>query len=128
MLKICLNNLQNPPHPTSPYQGEEELQEQTRIISKSIEAFEVRGIALDEVSQDKLKEISKKLSEISQKFSNNVVDSKKEFEYIITDESIISQMPEDDKQAARDRAQKKNMQPSVFRMKEGDSEEDYKTE
>lgn len=101
MLKICIKN--------GKLNGEEQ-----RIITKSIETFEVRGIALDEHNQNELKEISKKLSEISQKFSNNVVDSKKEFEYIITDETIISEMPNDDKKAALDRAKDKKVEWYLF--------------
>jgi len=93
--------------------------QQTRIIKKSIEAFEVRGIALPESEQNELKEISKQLSELSQKFSNNVVDSKKEFEYIITDEAIISEMPEDDKQAALNRGKNKKTQWYLFDASQG---------
>jgi len=81
-------------------------EQQTRIITKSIEAFEVRWIALEWEKQDELKSISKRLSELSQKFSNNVVDSKKDFEYIVTDESIMSEMPEDDRKIALKRAEK----------------------
>jgi len=106
MLKICINNFDLDA-------------EQTRILTKSIEAFEVRGIALDKEKQSELKGISKKLSELSQKFSNNVVDSKKEFEYIIRDESSISQMPEDDKQAAKDRAQKDKVEWYLFDSSQG---------
>jgi len=85
--------------------------------------FEVRGIALPESEQNELKDISKQLSEISQKFSNNVVDSKKEFEYTITDESIISEMPEDDKQAAQKRYEQKMQSLSL--EKEEDSGESW---
>jgi Zn-dependent oligopeptidase len=63
--------------------------QQKRIINKSIESFEVRGIALDTQKQSRLKEISKELSKLSQKFSNNVLDSQKLFEYIVEDESIL---------------------------------------
>jgi len=93
--------------------------EETRIITKSIEWFEVRGIDLSQEKQTQLKNISKKLSELSQNFSNNVVDSKKEFEYNIEDESIISEMPDDDKQAAKDRAIKKNISWYLFDASQG---------
>lgn len=55
MLKICLStqNLNT---------------EQARILEKSIESYEVRGIALPEEKQAELKEISKQLSELSQDF------------------------------------------------------------
>ena len=97
MLKICLKNKKLNP-------------EQIRILTKSIESYEVRGIALPKDEQAKLKKINKDLSELSQKFSNNVLDSQKEFEYIIEDESIISQMPKDDKTVALKKAEDKNKQ------------------
>lgn len=106
MLKICVQqlNLNN---------------EQSRILEKSIEAYEVRGIALTEPEQNELKEISKRLSELSQKFSNNVVDSKKEFEYVIIDTSCISEMPDDDKIAAKNRAEKKDKTWYLFDASHG---------
>jgi len=96
MLNVCMNT------------GELDAQ-QKRIITKSLDAFRVRGIDLSEDKQKRLKEISKKLSEISQKFSNNVVDSKKEFEYILDNEVSIAEMPQDDKDAAIKRAENKKI-------------------
>jgi len=93
MLKICLSSWKLD-------------SEQVKIISESIEHFEVRGISLDEDKQEELKSISKRLSEIQQIFSNNVLDSKKEFEYLITNKSIITEIPEDDRAVARKRADK----------------------
>ena len=48
----------------------EKVKQQKRILEKSIESYEVRGIALPEDKQKRLKSISKELSELSQKFSN----------------------------------------------------------
>lgn len=88
--------------------------QQSRIIKKSIEAYEVRGIALWDEDQEKLKNISKQLSELSQKFSNNVLDSQKEFEYITEDKTILSEMPEDDREVAQKRAEEKKKQGYLF--------------
>lgn len=106
MLKLCVEN------------NDLDVQE-SRIINKSIEAYEVRWINLEEVKQNRLKEISKKLSEISQKFSNNVVDSKKEFEYILDNEESISQMPQDDRDAAIKRADDKKASWYLFDASQG---------
>jgi oligopeptidase A len=81
--------------------------QERRIIEKTLKAYEVRGIALPEDQQARLKKISKELSELSQKFSNNVLDDRKTFEYIITDASLISEMPEDDKNIAQKKAEEK---------------------
>ena len=101
MLKICLENTTL-------------TSEQKRILEQSIEAYEIRGIALSEEKQAELKKINKQLSELSQKFSNNVLDSQKEFEYIITDETFISEMPEDDRIVAKNRAFEKKKQWFLF--------------
>ena len=88
--------------------------EQTRIIEKSVEAYEVRGIALWDEDQDTLKQINKDLSELGQKFGNNVLDSQKKFEYIVDDTSILSEMPEDDKEVALKRAEEKKKKWFLF--------------
>jgi len=61
-----------------------------------------------------LKSISKDLSELSQKFSNNVLDSQKLFEYSITDETILEEVPEDDKSVAVKRADEKSQSWYLF--------------
>ncbi len=94
--------------------------EQIKILDESIESYEVRWIALADSDQDILKELNKNLSELSQKFSNNALDSQKEFEYIITDESIISQMPEDDKSVAKKKYDEK------YSIHKAQSEEEFK--
>ena len=48
-----------------------------RIIDDSVKSYKLRGIDLPEEKQKRLKEISKKLSELSQKFENNTVDDQK---------------------------------------------------
>jgi len=87
--------------------SENEILLQRRILKHSLEDYELRGIALSEEKQSRLKEISQKLSELTQEFGNNVLDSKKEFEYIITDESILTEMPEDDREVAVKKAKEK---------------------
>ncbi len=93
--------------------------EQRRIIQDGVEHFEVRGISLDNEKQEELKSISKKLSEIQQKFSNNVLDSKKEFEYLITNETIIADMPKDDILVAKKRAESAHKQWYLFDSSQG---------
>lgn len=69
--------------------------EQKKILDESIKAYKDRWIDLVEEKQEKLKELNKKLWELSEKFGNNIVDSKKEFEYIITDFEVIKDLPKD---------------------------------
>lgn len=93
--------------------------EQMRIIEDGVEHFEVRGIALNTEKQEELKSISKKLSEIQQKFSNNVLDSKKEFEYLIADETILADLPKDDILVAIKRAKTAGKEWYLFDSSQG---------
>ena len=43
----------------------------------------------------RIKELNKKLWELSEKFWNNIVDAKKEFEYVIENFEIIKDLPKD---------------------------------
>jgi len=94
--------------------GTDLSQEQIKILDQEIESYEVRWIALDQTKQEILKKINKDLSELSQKFSNNALDSQNEFEYIITDESIISEVPDDDKAVAQKNAENKKVAWYLF--------------
>jgi len=107
MMKYCYENIQN-------QNVSDDWEKQLRILKHSLEVYGLRGIALTDEKQSRLKEISQKLSELTQKFGNNVLDSKKEFEYIITDDKIISDMPDDDKEVARKKAKEKGNEGFLF--------------
>lgn len=68
-------------------------EEEKRIMYLRIKAFKDRWINLELKDQDKLKKINKKLWKISDKFSNNIIDDEKQFEYIITDFEVIKDLP-----------------------------------
>lgn len=69
--------------------------EQKRIMYLRIKSFKDRWINLDKQKQDRIKQINKDLWELSDKFTNNIVDEEKEFEYLITDYEIIKDLPEE---------------------------------
>ena len=69
--------------------------DQTKIIKDGIKAYKVRWIDLDSKNQDRLKEISQKLSKLSTDFSNNVLDSENEFSYTTRDFEIIKDLPKE---------------------------------
>jgi len=107
MIVFCLEKIQKNLSSNLSRKQKEHLGEQIRILEMEKEAYEVRGIALEKDKQEELKKINLELSELTQKFGNNVLDSQKEFSYIITDENIISEMPEDDKEVARKKYEEK---------------------
>ena len=88
--------------------------EQKKIISDSVRDFKLRWIALDKEKQDELKEINKKLSELSTKFSNNVLDSEKEFEYFLENDEFLKELPKSDLENAKKLAEKKGQKWYAF--------------
>ncbi len=70
-------------------------EEQTRIMYLRIKAFKDRWIDLPIDKQDRLKELNKQLSKLSDDFSNNIVDDEAQFSYTITDFSAIKDLPKE---------------------------------
>jgi len=84
-------------------------EEQNRIISQVIKNFKLRGIDLDDKKQNRIKEINKKLSKLSNDFSNNIVDDEAKYEYIISDIEYIKNIPETTLNMAKTLADKKKI-------------------
>lgn len=81
-------------------------EDQTRIITEAIKSYKIRWIDLPVEKQEELKKINQEVAELQQKFSNNMYDAEREFSYLFENESVISEMPEDDKRQAKIRAAK----------------------
>ncbi|QFR39637.1 M3 family metallopeptidase [Candidatus Gracilibacteria bacterium 28_42_T64] len=89
-------------------------QDQKRAMHLRIKAFKDRGINLDEKKQDRLKELNKILSELSNAFSNNIVDDEARFEYIIEDIEPIKNLPVDVLENTKNEAKKKEKKGYLF--------------
>jgi len=76
-------------------------EEQKKIITDTIKNYKIRWINLDHKKQEELKKISLELSELTTKFSNNVLDSEKEFEYFLETDKFLKEFPESDLENAR---------------------------
>jgi len=94
MLVFCLEN-------------KELLSEQKRILEKDILYYKNRGIHLEAKKQKRLKEISKRLSDLENKFRHNVLDEELAFSYLFQDLTSLEELPEDDKEIAKKRAEQK---------------------
>ena len=88
--------------------------EQKKIITDDIKSYKVRWINLEKDKQDKLKKINLELSELSTKFSNNVLDSEKEFEYFLENDEFLLELPESDLENAKMLAKSKNKDWFLF--------------
>lgn len=80
--------------------------EEKRVLELMVQSFELEWINLPEESQEKIKEINIKLAQLSNDFSNNIVKSKKEFSYLITNFEVIQELPEATLKIAKNKAKK----------------------
>jgi len=75
--------------------------EQKRVIELTIQHFELSGAHLDKSTKRKLQKIKIKLSELSNNFSQNILDATNAYEYIITDKKDIEGIPKTDIENAK---------------------------
>ena len=69
---------------------------QNRVIELNILHFELSGAHLDEKTKQRLQEINIKKSELSNNFSQNLLDATNAYKYIITDEKDVDGLPSSD--------------------------------
>ncbi|MBL0709086.1 MAG: M3 family metallopeptidase [Sulfurimonas sp.] len=75
--------------------------EQKRVLELNILNFELSGAHLDAKVKQRLQEINIRLSELSNNFSQNLLDATNEYEYIIEDEADVEGLAKSDIQSAR---------------------------
>ncbi|WP_070962665.1 oligopeptidase A [Vibrio sonorensis] len=85
-------------------------QAQKKTITDSLRDFELSGIALPADEQHRYGEISKRMSELSSKFSNNVLDATMGWSKHIADEKELAGMPESALAAAKAAAEAKELE------------------
>jgi len=90
------------------YQAYKEIQkkekeltkEQKRVIELNIQNFELSGAHLNQNTKKRLQEINLKLSELSNNFSQNLLNATNDYKYIITNEKDMEGIPESEKKQA----------------------------
>jgi len=75
--------------------------EQLRVLELNIQGFELSGAHLDEDTKKRLAEINIKKSELSNNFSQNLLDATNAYEKIITDDADIDGIPASDLETAK---------------------------
>ena len=75
--------------------------EQLRVLELNIKHFEQNGAHLDEKTKKRLEEINIRKSELSNNFSQNLLDATNAYEYIITNEDDIEGLPSSEIESAR---------------------------
>lgn len=88
--------------------------EQIRILEKSIDSFKRNWINLPEEEQAKIKEISIKLSKLSNDFTNNITKDKWSYRFTITDFEVIKDLPKEVLDIAKSTSEKENKEWYTF--------------
>lgn len=83
---------------------------QKKVIDNALRDFELSGIGLPEDEQKRYGEIVAKLSELSSKYSNNVLDATMGWTKLITNLDDLSGMPESALAAAKEQAKAKGQE------------------
>ncbi|WP_318482391.1 oligopeptidase A [Photobacterium leiognathi] len=89
---------------------------QQKSIKDALKEFELSGIGLPAQEQARYGEISKRLSELSSKFSNNVLDATMAWSKVITDVEQLSGLPESVLLAAQANAEAKGEEGYLFTL------------
>ncbi|MGD8173984.1 oligopeptidase A [Vibrio sp. TRT 21S02] len=84
-------------------------QAQKKTITDSLRDFELSGIGLPADEQHRYGEISKRMSELGSKFSNNVLDATMGWTKHVTDETQLAGMPDSALAAAKAAAEAKEL-------------------
>ncbi|WEM42348.1 oligopeptidase A [Photobacterium sp. DA100] len=91
-------------------------QAQQKSITDALKEFELSGIGLPAKEQHRYGEISKRLSELSSSFSNNVLDATMGWSKLVSDEAELGGLPESALQAAKAAADAKEQEGYLFTL------------
>ncbi|WP_028008525.1 M3 family metallopeptidase [Solimonas flava] len=80
-----------------------------KVIADALRDFRLSGIALPEAEKARYKDISLRLSELQTKFEENLMDAIQAWGKHVEDEALLAGMTDAAKQAARARAEAKNL-------------------
>lgn len=86
---------------------------QQRIIENELRDFKLGGVALEGDDKQKFNDIKKELSQLSTKFSNNVLDSTKAYKKLITNPSEVEGLPKSALGLASQRAKEDGQESST---------------
>jgi len=89
---------------------------QKKVIDNSLRDFRLSGVELSQTKRDQFKTISQSLSELTAKFEENVMDSTQSWQKNITDESLLSGLPDSAKAMAAQVAQRANKKGWLFTL------------
>jgi oligopeptidase A len=90
--------------------------EQRKIVDNEIRDFRLGGAELPEDQKPRFQAIMEELSQLSAKFSENLLDATNAFAEIVTDEAVLAGLPDYAKEAAREAAEKAGVEGWKFTL------------
>jgi len=90
--------------------------EQKKVVDNEVRDFRLSGAELPEDQKPRFQAIMEELSQLSAKFSENVLDATNAFAEIVTDEAQLAGLPDDTKQAAKTAAEKAGVEGWRFSL------------
>ncbi len=78
-----------------------------RFLDKTLDDFRRHGAELDDGGKARLAAIDQELSEVTTRFSQNLLDATAAFDLVVEDEARLAGLPESAREAARDSARAK---------------------
>ena len=89
---------------------------QKKVIENTLRDFKLSGVDLEADKQQRYGEIQTRKSEISSKFSNNVLDATNAWQKLVTNESELAGLPESAVAAAKQMAEMKELGGWLFTL------------
>jgi len=90
--------------------------EQKKIVDNEVRDFRLSGADLPEADKPRFQAIMEELSQLSAKFAENLLDATNAFSEVVTDEALLSGLPEDVLEAAKTSAQKAGVEGWRFTL------------
>jgi oligopeptidase A len=91
-----------------------------RFLVKTMDAFRRHGAELDPVGKTRLEAIDVELTQLTTKFSENVLDSTNAFELVIADEAKLAGLPPSARESAQESAKRKSREGWRFTLQAPD--------
>src|SRR3990167_6314035 len=93
---------------------------QQKSIENDLRDFKLNGVHLSPEKKEYFAKLSKSLSQLAHQFEENVLDATMSFKKHITDEKLLSGIPEHAKNAAKNTAEKENLEGWLFTLEAPD--------
>lgn len=89
---------------------------QKKVIDNKLRDFRLSGVHLPEAKKKQLAELDKRLSQLTTKFEENVLDATQGWTLVVTDEADLAGIPSHAIEAAKETAQRQQKEGWVFTL------------